>query len=201
MIHFKDEILIQKLQEIGQEASFEDGDIVVDIGEQLNFLPITLEGRLDIYIDREDREGFLYSVPQEDMCAIGLKCCLNSRTSVVRAYAQGNTRLLMIPVDQIYPLCQLSEEWFRFVIEKLNDRIQELMEQLDHTIFGDLSDRLLAYLKKKTVFYQSNHIKITHSEIARDLNSSREVVTRLLHSLEQKALLKTSRGQIELLMR
>ncbi len=199
MIDFDDELLVQRLQEIGKEASYKDGDIVVDVGEQMNFLPITLKGSLDIYIDSEDREGFLYSVPSRDMCAIGLKCSLNNRTSLVRAYANGDTTLLMIPVDQIYPLCQLSQEWFRFIIEKLNDRIQELMDQLDKTIFGDLSGRLVAYLNKKKDFQQASKIKITHNEIARDLNSSREVVTRLLRALEQKAILKTSRGYVEML--
>jgi CRP/FNR family transcriptional regulator len=198
MTLFSDPKLVHRLKEITHTVSLHNDDIAVDVGDQLKFLPITISGRLDIYIDSDDREGFLYSVAANDMCAIGLKCCLNNKTSLVRAYAKGDTTLCMVPIEEIYSLCQISQEWFRFIIEKLNDRIFELMDQLDKTIFGDLSERLMAYLHKKAEFNQSNTIDITHSDIARDLNSSREAVTRLLNNLEQKGILKTSRGRVKL---
>ena len=91
------------------------------------------------------------------------------------------------------------KSWYYFVIESYRNRYQEILDALKSVAFHGMDERLEYYLVKQKNDLNSNHIQLTHEQIANDLNSSRVVVSRLLKQMEHKGIVKLHRNSIELL--
>jgi CRP/FNR family transcriptional regulator len=92
------------------------------------------------------------------------------------------------------------KSWYQFVIESYRSRFEEVLNVLDSTVFKSMDERLLSYIREQSRQLRSRELKLTHQEIATDLNSSREVISRLLKKMEQKGLVKLNRSYIEVLV-
>jgi CRP/FNR family transcriptional regulator len=86
-----------------------------------------------------------------------------------------------------------------FVLKTMDNRYDEIINALDSVAFKKIDERLVDYLKSKSEALQSNVLNITHQEIANELSTSREVISRLLKQLEQKGVLKLFRNKVEIL--
>ena len=151
-----------------------------------------------VYRDDEEHDLLLYMIGSGETCAIGLKCCMEGGTAMARAVADSNVSVLMVPVDSIHGLSVKYPEWFRYIIGTLNERIDRLFENIDDLAFGNLEQRILKYLRNFQSHGGEDSIKVTHQEIANDLNSSREVVSRVMKKLQQEGKLVMTRGSIKL---
>jgi CRP/FNR family transcriptional regulator len=87
--------------------------------------------------------------------------------------------------------------WYYFVLETYRSRYEELLVVIDHIAFKDMDQRLFFYLQNQYQKLNVRELKITHSEIAADLNSSREVISRLLKKMEQRGDIFLHRNYIE----
>jgi CRP/FNR family transcriptional regulator len=103
----------------------------------------------------------------------------------------------MIPVQFTDELMKYHQDWYNFVIETYRSRFEELLEVFDNVVFKSMDERLESYLKNQFTSLHSNKIELTHQEIANDLNTSREVVSRLLKKLEQRGEIALNRKFIE----
>ena len=89
------------------------------------------------------------------------------------------------------------KSWRNFVLESYNTRLNEMLEAIDNLAFHDMEARLYKYLKDKAIVNKSKQINVTQYEIARDLNSSRVVISRLLKKLQMDGKISHKRNQIE----
>ncbi len=91
------------------------------------------------------------------------------------------------------------KNWYEFVISTYRNRFEEILEVVDNIAFRAMDERLEFHLNRIQETTGSADLKLSHQEIAYDLNTSREVISRLLKKMEQRGLVKLHRNHIELL--
>lgn len=181
------------------KIKFKTSEIVIDIDEAISGLPFVTKGLLKVYKeDDNDNELFLYYLKPGDVCSMGIKCCITEGKSVARVYAEEDSEVVFVSKELLLNL-QTSPVWNNYIIQSLADRIDSLLGVADDLAFKKLDQRILDYLKKKEELAAENNIKITHREISNDLNSSREVISRVLKKLEKEGILEQNRNEIRLL--
>lgn len=169
-------------------------------GSRIEYVPLILEG--SIRVMREDKEGrelFLYYLHEGDTCAISLNCCLASGQSEILAVAETAVDLLMIPVRFIEVWMDEFYCWKNFIMSTYRNRFEELLQTLDSVAFQKMDDRILQYLRERSIAQNSNTLEGTHQKIADEIHSTREVVSRVLKQLERRDFIKLGRNKIELL--
>jgi CRP/FNR family transcriptional regulator len=105
----------------------------------------------------------------------------------------------VVPIAKLDEWMPKYKSWYYFVMDTYQDRFEELLKVVDGIAFHRMDERLIEYLEKNAEANQSNSIHKTHQQIAQELNSSREVITRLLKKLEQRGVVRVNRNQIQLI--
>lgn len=175
------------------------GDILMDIGAEMKMIPLICEGAIKVM--REDEEGhelFLYYLSSGQTCALSLNCFITSKPSEVYAECEDDTVLIALKANQINEWMTRYEDWRNFVIGTYQMRFSEMLHTIDGIAFKQLDERVFEFILAQANIHQSNEIHTTHQEIATHLNSSREVISRVLKILEKKGKIKLSRNKIML---
>jgi len=173
------------------------GDTLLRVGQTIRSTMLILNGLVKLY--REDAEGkefFIYHLDAGQACSLSMVCAANHETSEVLAKAITDVTLLSIPLEYMEQWMSKYKSWYQFVINSYRNRFEELLKTIDAIAFNNMDERLAFYLKKQ-VEKSGVHLKITHQDIASDLNSSREVISRLLKKMEAKHWLTIHRNSIE----
>ncbi|SEW49855.1 Crp/Fnr family transcriptional regulator [Chitinophaga arvensicola] len=195
-----DKDLKEYLSVIGGLKKIPAGEVLLKQGQYIRFTVLVLEGRIKLYREGEEQgEFFMYYLEPGDACAISMICIASGKESEVMAKAVEESVVLMIPVQHMELLMKDYKSWYRFVIESYRRRFEEVLTVLDSTVFKSMDERLLSYIREQSRQLNTRQLKLTHQEIATDINSSREVISRLLKKMEQKGLVKLNRNYIEVL--
>ncbi len=195
-----DETLIEDILKSGTLKTFKKDDIIIDIDQPLMYIPLLLNGHIKIL--REDNNGndlLIYFLKAGQTCTMSLSCCMETSKSKIRAIAEEDSSLVMIPVRKMQDWFHNNISWRNFVLESYQMRFDEMLEAIDNLAFIKMDERLYKYLKNKVKLHTSNTIIIKHQDIAQDLNTSRVVISRLLKIFENQKKIKLSRNKIEIL--
>lgn len=194
---FTDQALEQEFNAVAMHRKLPAGAVLMEPGDAITHIPIVQKGSLRILAqDGEGRERFLYHIMPGESCAISLSCCTTKRTSSVRAVVEEDAELMMIPARymdawMVYP------EWRLYVSDTQAQRFGELLETIEVVAFHKLDEQLWNYLVKRVQATGEHILKVTHQDIAQELNSPREVITRLLHQLQRRGMVTIGRGSVE----
>lgn len=192
--------LIEMIEKEAVQRTFYAGDIIMRTGQYIKSTVLVLEGRIKIY--RENSEGgefLMYYLQPGQACAVSMICAIQSQTSEIMAQAEEDTEVLMIPIQLMDEMMTKYKSWYQFVIQTYRGRFDEVLAVIDNIAFRNMDERLEFYLKRHTEANGKKQIDLSHQQIADDLNSSREVISRLLKKMEQRNLVKLHRNMIELL--
>ena len=195
-----DSELLQKISEVACIMLFDKNDIIIDIGENLKQIPLLINGNIKVF--REDKNGeelLLYVLESGDTCAMSLTCCMAKSASKVRAVADEDTSVIMIPLKYMQLWFNTNHSWRNFILESYQERFDEMLETIDSLAFLKMDARLYKYLTDKVKLTASSILNITHQEISEDLHTSRVVISRLLKRLENEEKIKLGRHKIEIL--
>lgn len=193
--------LIEELCQVAVELDFKEGDQLIEIGQYIKRMPLLLNGAIKIMReDSDEGELLLYFIERGDTCAMTLTCCMGSFKSDIRAIAETNGTVLMVPIEKMEEWMTKYHSWRNFVINSYNNRLKEMLLAIDNLAFMKMEDRISNYLKEKSKLVTSNTLNITHQEIANDLNTSRVVVSRILKKLENEKQIKLNRKSIDLML-
>lgn len=175
-------------------------EMLMATGQNMRSTVLIVEGMVKLYREGEQgSEFFMYYLHPGDACALSLICAAKQETSQVMAKTVEDTTILMIPISLMDSLMKDYKSWYYFVLETYRTRFEELLVVIDNIAFRSMDERLANYLERQYNDRQKREIILTHSEIAADLNSSREVISRLLKKMEQKGHLRLYRNYIEYL--
>jgi CRP/FNR family transcriptional regulator len=195
-----EEELLQEINNVGTYKDIPEGFKLIEIGDYIKSMPLLISGAIKIL--REDLDGdelLLYFIEQGDTCAMTLSCCLGSSKSEIRAVAETDTKLIMVPIEKMEEWLGKYKTWQKFVLQSYHNRMSELLEAIDSIAFLKLDERLFKYLKDKAMVNHNEVIQVTHQEIARDLHTSRVVISRLLKALENLGKIELHRNSIKIL--
>jgi CRP/FNR family transcriptional regulator, anaerobic regulatory protein len=188
--------LIKHIEEIGQVVTFEEGEMLMRPGQYFKNSLLILEGQVKLYRDGDNgEEFFLYYLEKGSACALSMICATKNEASSIKATAITPVKALAIPIQYMDELMRNHVQWYYFVLENYRKRFSELLEVIDQVAFHSMDEKLEFYLKRQ---FNSlgDRIMITHQQIADDLNSSREVISRLLKKMETQKRIVISRNEI-----
>ncbi len=192
--------LLDEIEIKGVPVSVKAGATIMDVGQTVRTMPIILSGSIRVSRTEEDgREILLYYVNPNESCAMTFTCCMQQHASEIKAVAEEDVEMLSIPVGIMDEWMAKYPSWKSFVMRTVQNRFHELLKTIDQIAFQKLDERLVTYLKEKAKTTGSTLINISHEQIARELASSREVISRLLKKLETDKKLLLYRNQIKLL--
>lgn len=195
-----EEALVEELLDKGRIVQIEAGTTLLKAGQNIRNTIIVLEGLVKLY--RENDEGsefFMYHLHPGDTCALSLVCDRTFRASAVTARAVSNATLLVVPIEQTEHWMRQYRTWYHFVVGTYRKRYEELLETIDHIAFRNMDERLEFYLRRHRDSLKTNILNITNTEIAQELNSSREVISRLMKKLSEAGKVRLLKSGIEIL--
>ncbi len=192
-----DEGLIEEIVETAKLVDIAEEGVLIRLDQHVKFIPLVTSGAIKVL--REDPEGgeiFLYYLYPGQTCAFTLNCCISDMPSQVKAVAEEGTQFISVSREAIPRWLNEYNSWRQFILQMYSDRFNALLEAVDGIAFQQLDQRLISYLKDVAIANGSPEINITHQEIADDLHSSREVISRLLKKLENLNQIETGRNKI-----
>jgi CRP/FNR family transcriptional regulator len=195
-----EEALIDEIVKVATFKEFKADDYLIEIGDYIKSMPLLLHGAIKIL--REDENGdelLLYFLERGDTCAMTLTCCMGQAKSRIRAIAETDGSLIMIPIEKMEDWLTKYKTWRNFVFDSYNVRLMEMLEAIDTLAFMNLDERLYKYLTDKAKVIGNTEIHNTHQEIAYEMHTSRVVISRLLKALEIEGKIKLHRNKIEIL--
>ena len=192
----EDELLAEMAMH-GSIKEVKAGDTLLRVGQTIRSTMLVIDGLVKLYReDDEGREFFIYHLDAGQACSLSMVCAAKHETSEVLAKALTDATILTIPLDFMDQWMNRYKTWYQFVIMSYRNRFEELLKTIDAIAFTNMDERLEDYLQKQ-VARLGNNLKVTHQDIATDLNTSREVVSRLLKKMEAKTWLIIHRNSIE----
>jgi|TARA_B110000908_G_scaffold146627_1_gene177732 CRP/FNR family transcriptional regulator len=191
--------LINELKDIGKIKKVSQGEYLMDIGQEMTFMPLLISGAIKVFrTDEEGDEYILYFIEGGDTCAMTLNCCMRGAKSEIKAVAEVDTMLLLVPISKMEDWLHYKS-WRIFVFGSYNNRMKEMLEAIDSLAFMNMNERVLKYLKDKVVINKDEILTTTHNIISDELNTSRVVISRILKKLEKDGELQLLRNQIKIL--
>jgi len=192
--------LIKELIDVGEVKSYKEGDLLLKVGDDVNFFPLVLSGVFKILSEDDNgNEVVMYFLERGDTCACVFINSLNLEKSCIKAIAETYSEVILINVKNFDPWMVKYKSFRNYVLESYNLRIKEMIETIDTMAFKKMDERLLKYLHDRVQVLRVTTLKTTHQEIAYDLNTSRVVVSRLLKQLEHENKIILKRNKIEIL--
>jgi len=178
--------------------SFSAGDVMMQTGQYFRATMLIAAGRVKLYREGEDGgEFFMYYLEPGDACALSMICATRQQKSEVMAKAVEDTTVISIPIGMMDNLMQQYRSWYYFVLETYRRRFEELLEVIDNIAFRGMDERLEFYLQKQVQDLQTKQLHTTHQQIANDLSTSREVISRLLKKMEHQGKVALYKSYIE----
>lgn len=192
--------LQKEIELVGKIFNAKVGDVIIEIGQYVKFIPILLKGSIKIIRENEDGSDlFMYYINKGDTCSMSLTCCMQNRISGIRAEVEEDVKYIAIPVKHIESWIQKYPSWRTFIFRSYQIRFDEMLMTIDSLAFKKMDERLLEYITTKSENTDSKKLNITHQQIATDLNASREAVSRLLKKMEIDKVVKLGRNKLEIL--
>jgi len=195
--HMSEPALREEIIEFGELRKAEAGEILMDVGAYVRYVPLLLRGSIKVIREDQDgRELFLYFLTAGETCSMSFGCCMMSKRSEIRTIAEEDVVMITIPVAKVDEWMSKYKTWKNFVMQSYDNRMLEMVRTIDSIAFKRMDERLLEYLQQKSEHAEDGLLSITHQRIALDLNASREAVSRLLKRLEKDGLVELGRNQI-----
>lgn len=189
--------LVDEVLKESQLIEVPAGQSLMEPHHMVKFIPLVLTGRVKVLrVTEEGEELFLYFLNPGDTCALTFSCGVNNNNSIVRAVAVDDAEVLAVPMRMMPLLMSEFKNWYRFVVNTFNHRYEELINTLDSVAFHKMDERLIDYLAKHLATSRTNELHLSHQQIAQELNTSREVISRLLKKMEKDGMVELGRNRI-----
>jgi CRP/FNR family transcriptional regulator len=192
--------LLSTFSEIGFLKEFSSSTVILKEDSYVKVIPLVLSGLIKVYKEEENgNEVLLYYIKPGESCIMSIMASGKNEKISVKGVVEEDTQLLIIPVEKLAALRRNFPQWNLFVYQLFNEKFDEVIEMVKVLTFSNKEKRLEDYLKKESQIKNTQIIHHSHQEIAQELGSSREVISRLLKKLENDGKIALAQRQIKLL--
>jgi len=186
---------------IVEHGTFKEFDVNEELIREDQFIrafPIVLNGLIKVCrTDQEGNELLLYYIKPGEVCTVSLTCCMDRKRSQVKAIADEPSEVILVPVELIDSWISRYQTWKEYVMHAMKIRFDELLNTIDSIAFMKMDDRLVRFFKDRHKSAGQVIYNGSHQDIAQALNTSREVISRLLKQMERKKMVKLSRNRVD----
>lgn len=182
-----------------EKAEIPKNTEVMREGQYIKAIPIVTEGLIKVFTRNEDKEFLLYYIRPNESCIMSFDSSLKNTPSKVYASTEENSSVLLMPVQKVFFWMKNYPEMSSLFFEQYNMRYMELIRMINELLFEKMDTRLFNYLKTKITIGNTTSIKTSHQQIANDLGTAREVISRVLKKLENEGKVSQSTEGIKIL--
>lgn len=194
-LQISEQELIKELQEKSSITTHKKSELIIKNNQYIKVLKIVLKGKVRVYQENEDREILIYYLNTMETCTLSLSACFEDCKSSVNAIIEEDCTILNIPVRFVKDWNFKYKSWNTFTTNTFRESYNHLINQYSNLAFQPLKDRLFDYLVSKA---NDAIVKKSHQELAKELGTTREVISRLLKTLENNNNIRL--GQKEILI-
>jgi CRP/FNR family transcriptional regulator len=193
-----DLLLVHEFQQAAFLVKIPAGQDVFLEGDRVDGIALLISGVVRVYkIGETGRQITLYRFGNGQSCILTANAILSQKTFPAVATVEKDAEAVMIPAEVFRKWVSTYDLWREFVFDLLSQRLSSVMEIIDEVAFRRMDTRLAALLLTRS--QNQNPMRITHKEIAAELGSSREVISRLLEDFSERGFISVNRGEVELL--
>jgi CRP/FNR family transcriptional regulator len=199
-LHFLGPELLDEVLRFGIIKNIPADTEILKEGQYVKVIPVVLEGLIKVYSRYDDKELLLYYIEPFESCIMSFSASLRNEPSRIYAVTEEETRALLLPSDKV-------TEWIRqfhgintLFYQQYNLRYAELLETIKYLLYHKLDKRILDYLVEKSRLKGDKILNIRHKQIASELGTAREVITRLLKKMEKEGKIRQHPQGIEILV-
>lgn len=192
--------LLDRLLKEGTVRTFAPDSVIIEEHDYIKNVPIVLSGSIKVFkLDEDGKEILLYYIKPGESCVMSFLGAACNGTSKIRAVVEEQAEVLILPVHKAIDLIRDNPVWLEFIFQLYNKRFEELLAVVNAVVFQKVDDRLWEFLKTKSKLLNTTELEITHQQVADELGTAREVVSRLLKQLERNNKIILSRNKIKVL--
>lgn len=192
--------LLDRLMKEGSVKIFPPEAVIIEEHDYIKNVPIVLSGSIKVFkLDEDGKEILLYYIKPGESCVMSFLGAACNGTSKIRAVVEEQAEVLILPVYKAIDLIRDNPAWLEFIFQLYNRRFEELLAVVNAVVFQNVDDRLWDLLKTKVKMLNTMELNVTHQQVADELGTAREVVSRLLKQLERNNKIQLSRNKIKVL--
>lgn len=191
--------LLDKIESVAIVKDFPKGTEILREGQYVKVIPIVLEGLIKVFTRFSDKELLLYYIRPHESCIMSFSSSLKNDPSRIYAVTEETSRVLLLPVDEVSMWIHQFPSINTLFYQQYNLRYSELLDTISHVILDKMDKRLLVYLREKSTLLNENPLKVSHRQIASELGTAREVISRIMKKLESEGKVKQLTNAIEVL--
>ena len=182
----------------GMLKEVEAGEALIEEDQFIRSFPILISGLIRVSrMEENGNELLLYYLQPGEVCTVSLSCCMERTKSRVRAVAEEDTSVVVLPVELLDKWMSDFQTWKEFVMISMRKRFDDLLNTLDSVAFLKMDERLERFFSNRYKTSGQTTFTGSHQEIALSLNSSREVISRLLKQMENKGMISLTRNRVD----
>jgi len=192
--------LLQEIEKISSIHEFEKETIILKENSYVKVIPLLISGLIKVY--KEDESGneiLLYYIEPGESCIMSIMAAEKNEKISVKGIVEEKSEIVIIPIQKLQSLRRNYPQWNLFVYSLFNEKFDEVIEMIKILTFSNKEKRLEDYLLKEASIKNTTEIHQSHQEIANELGSSREVISRLLKKLENDGKIELSQRLITIL--
>jgi len=190
----KDEIIA-----FGEFKNIPKDKYVVKQGSYVDFLPVVLDGLIKMYAKEDELEFLLYYIQPNQCCILSFNHLFNQEAVRFSAKTEKDTTVLCLPIKKMKEWFVKYPSFIQIILKDFQRNYEDLLNTTKQVVCYKIEDRLVNYLNEKAKLQNCNMIQMSHKEIASDLGTSREVVSRITKKLQSSNLLIQHKRHIELM--
>lgn len=178
--------LIAEIDQFGIIKNYSIDDFVIKQGQYVRYLPIVLEGSVKVYSTEDGLQFLLYYILPKQSCIFSFAHLFSQDPIDFSAVPEEETQILLIPIEKAKEWVLKFPSFNHLIMAEFQKHYNDLLQTTKQIICYKLEDRLWSYLKTKSENSHSKELSITHKNIADDLGTSREVISRVMKKLEHE---------------
>lgn len=191
--------LISEIVEASVVKEIPVNSTILRAGQYVKVIPIVTQGLIKVFSRYEDKDLLLYYIQPNESCIMSFAASLKNEPSRVYAITEEDTSAILLPVEKIDQWIRQFPDFNSIFFQLYNLRYSELLETINHLLFNKMDQRLYDYLKKKRQLTGKNPLKMSHRQIANDMGTAREVISRVMKRLEGEGKVRQHTSSIEIL--
>ena len=190
----------EDLKQQGVKMAFQKGQQILHQADQCHFLPVVLAGDIRVYRTHSSgREVTLYHIARGESCFLTMNCIFLEQLFPAWARAEAYTEALLVPARAMQRWQEKYPFWQKYIFEVAASRLVSVIEVLSDIAFARIDARVAQFLTLRLRERVQAELPLTHQEIANEIGTAREVVTRVLRALEDQGTISLTRGSIRIL--
>lgn len=199
ILSFLNPDLLEKILEESSLKEFPKGTEILREGQYVKVLPIVINGLIKVYSRFGEKELLLYYIESTQSCVMTFYAALKNTPSKVFAKTEEDSTVLLLPVHLLPTWLKEYPDFNELFYNQFNLRYSELLDTISSLLLDKMDKRLYDHLKTKMELSLNDAIKMSHTQIANELGTAREVITRVLKKLETDGKVKQKSGEIRII--